>query len=194
MARKSGRDGVRVALALIALALAPAAAGAATAPSVAVFGFAPKLTAPADLRSWDRANVVTMQDVFVTEIVARGAFRLIPPAKVKALGVSVGGYGGGVDDERRLAAATRRLGADYGFAGTVTRFRITGAGATRTVTATVVGRVISASTGDRVWAKRVSRRASLAAKPAATLRKRAARAVIPGLMTSLALRVESARR
>jgi hypothetical protein len=190
--------GTVVALALLAPALASAApansAAAETRPGVAVFGFAPKLTAPADLRSWDRANVVTMQDVFVTEIVARGAFRLIPPAKVKALGVSVGGYGGGVEDDRRLAAATRKLGADYGFAGTVTRFRIAGSGARRTVTASVTGHVISASAGKRVWARRVSRRESLAAKPAATLRTRAARAVIPDLMTSLALRVEDARR
>jgi TolB-like protein len=127
----------------------------------------------------------------VTELVATREFTVIPEARVDALGVSVGGFGGGVDD--RVASGSRRLGGDYGFAGRFTKFRVSGAGPRRVVTVTVTGRLIDAETGRRVWAGRVSRREPVAAKPPTTLRARAVRAVLPEAMETLATRLAASR-
>src|SRR4051812_49095270 len=91
-------------IALAVTFFAPPGSGAAQKPTLAVFEFALS-PSTAGGQAWAKNAADRMQDVFVTEFRSSTAVRVVSESKTDAAMVSVGGFGGGVDDDRFLKAA-----------------------------------------------------------------------------------------
>lgn len=153
------------ALALVAGApITPAARAAAksTKPRIAVLEFKSK----ADNQWWYSHGASAAQDVFVTELVKSGKFRVIEREQLQALMQEKGlSLSGDVDPSSAIRIG-KLLGVNYLLTGSVTEYGVTDKGAhgsglgripgfsagKREFVAALNARLIDASTGEIAWA------------------------------------------
>ena len=146
------------------LALAAAAPGfAADKPRIAVLEFENKAEAS---RWWTDRGAEAMQDVFVTELVKSGKFRVIDRERLDALMREKNLSLSGDVDPSTAVQAGRLLGVEYFLVGSVTEYGRTEAGAhgrgirrlpgfragKTTFVAAANARIINAETGEIMWA------------------------------------------
>jgi curli biogenesis system outer membrane secretion channel CsgG len=157
---------VSTCLALVVVVLAPHQAFAAEKPRVAVLEFQNK----ADNQYWYRGGAQAAQDVFVTERVKSGRFRVIEREQLAALLREKNLSLSGDIDPTTAVRAGKLLGVDYVLTGAVTEYGDTstrvdtpgGRAGGRWVPGTNVGkntfvaamnaRLIDTETGEIVWA------------------------------------------
>jgi curli biogenesis system outer membrane secretion channel CsgG len=149
--------GVCVALLLAAVAI-PQLAGAAGGdkPRIAVLEFKNK----ADNQWWYHGGAEAAQDVFVTELVKSGKFRVIDREQLAALMREKNLALSGDIDPATATKAGKLLGLNYLLAGAVTEYGNTDAGGgargvyagKRTFVAAINARLIDTTTGEIVWA------------------------------------------
>lgn len=149
-----------VLVALFAVLAVGMTAGADEKPRIAVLEFKNK----ADNQWWGSGGAQAMQDVFVTELVKSGKFRVVDREQLaelmreKNLALS-----GDVSTETALQAG-RLLGVQYFLTGAVTEYGASEAGGggyrfgmkKTTFKAAVNARIIDAETGDILWADEAS--------------------------------------
>ncbi|MCB1008112.1 MAG: hypothetical protein KDB94_04360 [Acidobacteria bacterium] len=148
-----------VAIVAVALASVAAVAHAADKPRIAVLEFKNK----ADNQWWYHGGAAAMQDVFVTELVKSGKFRVIDREQLAALMAEKNLSLSGDVDPSSAVKAGKLLGCQYFLTGAVTEYgsQQTGAhgaygigfsGKKKTFTAAANARIIDTTTGEIVWA------------------------------------------
>ncbi len=150
---------------LMALAFVAAAAvteAQNTKPRIAVLEFKNK----ADGQWWYHGGAAAMQDVFVTELVKSGKFRVIDREQLAALMQEKNLSLGGDIDPSSAVKAGKLLGCQYFLTGAVTEYGAQGtsahgpgvgglpgfSGGKKTFTAAANARIIDTTTGEIVWA------------------------------------------
>jgi len=149
---------------LLAAVLAPAAASAAAAdkPRIAVIEFVNK----ADNQYWWHGGAAAMQDVFVTELVKSGKFRVMEREQIAAIMREKGLTLSGDIDPSTAMQIGKLLGVNYMLTGSVTEYGRTDAGAhgrsvgrlpgfnagKSTFVAAANARIFDVSTGEILWA------------------------------------------
>jgi len=153
---------VGLAAALFAVALAPALSAASDKPRVAVLEFKNK----ADNQWWYHGGAAAAQDVFVTELVKSGKFRVIEREALDALMQEKGLTLSGDIDAKTAQKIGKLLGLNYMLAGAVTEYGVSGSNVNtpwvgnlpsvsvgkKTFVAAMNARLIDTSTGEIVWA------------------------------------------
>jgi curli biogenesis system outer membrane secretion channel CsgG len=152
--------------ALIAGVIAPnlvsAAADKSTKPRIAVIEFKNK----ADNQWWYHGGAEAAQDVFVTELVKSGKFRVVEREQLEALMQEKGLTLSGDVDPKSAIKVGKLLGVNYLLTGSVTEYGAQKKGAhgsgfgglpgfnvgKTTFTAALNARLIDTSTGEIVWA------------------------------------------
>jgi curli biogenesis system outer membrane secretion channel CsgG len=151
--------------ALLAALLVPALAVAkpqSTKPRVAVLEFKNK----ADNQWWWHGGAAAAQDVFVTQLVKSGKFRVVEREQLEALMKEKGLTLSGDVDPSTAVRIGKLLGVNYLLTGAVTEYGATDHGAhgsgfrglpgfgvhKKTFTAAMNARLIDTSTGEVVWA------------------------------------------
>ncbi len=151
--------------ALVAAAIAPnlvSAADKSTKPRIAVIEFKNK----ADNQWWYRGGAEAAQDVFVTELVKSGKFRVVEREQLAALMQEKGLTLSGDVDPKSAIKVGKLLGVNYLLTGSVTEYGTTEKGARgpgigglpgfsvgkKTFVAAMNARLIDTSTGEIVWA------------------------------------------
>lgn len=151
-----------VCAALAAAVLAAPAAFAADKPSIAVLEIKNK----ADNQYWWHGGGEAAQDVFVTELVKSGKYRVIERERINAIMQEKGLTVSGDIDPATAMQIGKLLGADYMLAGSVTEYGQDTAEASgrsigglpsfgvgkKNFTAAMDARVFNVSTGEIVWA------------------------------------------
>jgi len=144
----------------LALSVAPATVNAADGkPRIAVLEFKNK----ADNQWWYSGGAAAMQDVFVTELVKSGKFRVVDREQLDALMAEKGLSVAGDLDPKTAIKAGKLLGVQYFLAGAVTEYGATTAGAhggygigfsggKKTFVAAANARIIDTTTGEILWA------------------------------------------
>ena len=147
----------------LALALAPAVATAADPkPRIAVL----ELKNKADRQWWYNGGAAAMQDVFVTELVKSGKFRVIDREQLAALLAEKNLSISGDVDPKTAIKAGKLLGVQYFLTGAVTEYGAQGtsasgpgvgglpgfSGGKKTFTAAANARIIDTTTGEILWA------------------------------------------
>lgn len=152
-------------VALVAAVLAPALATAAdksTKPRIAVIEFKNK----ADNQWWYHGGAAAAQDVFVTELVKSGKFRVMEREQLQALMEEKNLTLSGDVDPSSAIKVGKLLGVNYLLTGSVTEYGTTDKGAhgggigrlpgfnvgKRSFVAAMNARLIDTSTGEVVWA------------------------------------------
>lgn len=146
-------------LVLISLFLITAwapAAFSADKPRIAVLKFENK----ADNQYWWHGGAEAMQDVFVTELVKSGKFRVIDRERLDALMAEKNLSLSGAVDPSTAIKAGKLLGVKYFLTGAVTEYGADEAGGSgfgisvkrKKFTAAANARVIDAETGEILWA------------------------------------------
>ena len=153
---------VAVAAALVAVALVPAVRAASDKPRVAVLEFKNK----ADNQWWYSQGGAAAQDVFVTELVKSGKFRVVEREQLEALMQEKGLTLSGDVDPKTAVKVGKLLGVNYLLTGAVTEYGMKGTNVDtpwvgnlpsvsvgkKTFTAAMNARLIDTSTGEIVWA------------------------------------------
>jgi curli biogenesis system outer membrane secretion channel CsgG len=153
---------VGVAAALVVVALAPAVRAASDKPRIAVLEFKNK----ADNQWWYHGGAAAAQDVFVTELVKSGKFRVVEREQLEALMQEKGLTLSGDVDPKTAVKVGKLLGVNYLLTGAVTEYGTTGTNVDtpwvgnlpsvsvgkKTFTAAMNARLIDTSTGEIVWA------------------------------------------
>ncbi len=151
--------------ALVAAAIAPnlvSAAEKSTKPRIAVIEFKNK----ADNQWWYHGGAEAAQDVFVTELVKSGKFRVVEREQLAALMQEKGLTLSGDVDPSSAVKVGKLLGVNYLLTGSVTEYGATEKGARgpgigglpgfsvgkKTFVAAMNARLIDTSTGEIVWA------------------------------------------
>ena len=151
--------------ALVAAAIAPnlvSAADKSTKPRIAVIEFKNK----ADNQWWFHGGAEAAQDVFVTELVKSGKFRVVEREQLAALMQEKGLTLSGDVDPSTAVKVGKLLGVNYLLTGSVTEYGAQKKGAhgggfgglpgfnvgKTTFTAALNARLIDTSTGEIVWA------------------------------------------
>ncbi|HXU44570.1 MAG TPA: CsgG/HfaB family protein [Thermoanaerobaculia bacterium] len=151
--------------ALLAAVIAPqlaAAADKSTKPRIAVIEFKNK----ADNQWWYHGGAEAAQDVFVTELVKSGKFRVVEREQLAALMQEKGLALNGDVDPKTAIKVGKLLGVNYLLTGSVTEYGAQKKGAhgwgvgglpsfnvgKKTFTAAMNARLIDTSTGEIVWA------------------------------------------
>jgi curli biogenesis system outer membrane secretion channel CsgG len=156
-------------LCILALTLTVPAALAAdksSKPRIAVIEFKSK----ADNQWWYHNGASAMQDVFVTELVKSGKFRVVEREQLQALMAEKNLTLSGDVDPNTAVKIGKLLGVNYLLTGSVTEYGVTDKGAhgrsvgripgfaagKRTFVAAVNARLIDTSTGEIAWADEAS--------------------------------------
>ena len=156
-------------LCILALTLTVPAALAAdksSKPRIAVIEFKNK----ADNQWWYHGGAEAMQDVFVTELVKSGKFRVVEREQLQALMAEKNLSLSGDVDPSTAVKIGKLLGVNYLLTGSVTEYGVTDKGAhgrsigrlpgfaagKRSFVAAVNARVIDTSTGEIAWADEAS--------------------------------------
>jgi len=153
---------VTVAVALFAVAFVPALWAASDKPRVAVLEFKNK----ADNQWWYSGGGAAAQDVFVTELVKSGKFRVVEREQLAALMEEKGLTLSGDVDPKTAIKVGKLLGVNYLLTGAVTEYGMQGSNVNtpwvgnlpsvsvgkKTFTAAMNARLIDTSTGEIVWA------------------------------------------
>jgi curli biogenesis system outer membrane secretion channel CsgG len=154
-------------VALLAVVLAPALASAADGkPRIAVIEFKNK----ADNQWWYHGGAEAAQDVFVTELVKSGKFRVVEREQLQALMEEKNLTLSGDVDPNSAVKIGKLLGVNYLLTGSVTEYGVTDKGAhgrsigrlpgfaagKRSFVAAVNARLIDTSTGEIAWADEAS--------------------------------------
>ncbi len=149
--------------ALVALAVVPLASAANEGkPRIAVLEFKNK----ADNQWWWHGGAAAMQDVFVTELVKSGKFRVIDREQLEALMAEKSLSLSGDVDPKTAIKAGKLLGVEYFLTGSVTEYGATETGAhgpgvrglpgfsggKKTFVAAANARIIDTTTGEILWA------------------------------------------
>jgi curli biogenesis system outer membrane secretion channel CsgG len=153
-----------VGLCLLAAVGAPAVASAAASdkPRIAVLEFQSK----ADNQWWYNNGAAAMQDVFVTELVKSGKFRVMEREQIAAIMQEKGLTLSGDIDPSTAMQIGKLLGVNYMLTGSVTEYGRTDAGAhgrgvgrlpgfsagKSTFVAAANARIFDVSTGEILWA------------------------------------------
>lgn len=146
---------------LMVAVLAPIAS-AKDKPRIAVLEFKNK----ADNQYWWRGGAAAMQDVFVTELVKSGKFRVIDRERLADIMREKNLSMSGEIDSATAIRAGKLLGVDYFLVGSITEYGIDDKGGSgpgvgrlrsfsvkkRTFTAACNARLIEVETGEIVWA------------------------------------------
>jgi len=143
-------------LALLAFVVAAPSFAADAKPRIAVLEFKNK----ADNQWWYSGGAAATQDVFVTELVKSGKFRVIDREALDTLMQEKHLSLGGDLDAKTAIKAGKLLGVQYFLAGAVTEYGASEAGGggfafslkKRNFTAALNARIIDAETGEIVWA------------------------------------------
>jgi curli biogenesis system outer membrane secretion channel CsgG len=139
--------------ALIVPALADAA-GKSDKPRMAVL----ELKNKADNQWWWHGGAAATQDVFVTELVKSGKFRVVEREQLEALMQEKNLSLSGDVDPKTAVKIGKLLGVNYLLTGAVTEYGVTDKGAhgsgagKRSFVAALNARLIDTSTGEIVWA------------------------------------------
>lgn len=147
---------------LLAVAAVPAITTAADKPRIAVIEFKNK----ADNQWWYSGGAEAAQDVFVTELVKSGKFRVVEREQLEALMQEKNLTLSGDVDPASAVRIGKLLGVNYLLTGAVTEYGATDSGAhgsgvrrlpgfsagKRTFVAAMNARLIDTSTGEVVWA------------------------------------------
>jgi len=151
---------------LLAVAAVPAITSAAGSdkPRVAVLEFKNK----ADNQWWYHGGAEAAQDVFVTELVKSGKFRVVEREQLEALMKEKGLTLSGDIDPKTAARAGKILGLNYLLTGAVTEYGntdVSGGGGgvfagKRKFVAALNARIIDTSTGEIAWADEASQEES----------------------------------
>jgi curli biogenesis system outer membrane secretion channel CsgG len=153
---------ITVAAALFAVAFVPALRAASDKPRVAVLEFKNK----ADNQWWYSGGGAAAQDVFVTELVKSGKFRVVEREQLAALMEEKGLTLSGDVDPKTAIKVGKLLGVNYLLTGAVTEYGMSGTNVNtpwvgnlpsvsvgkKTFTAAMNARLIDTSTGEIVWA------------------------------------------
>jgi curli biogenesis system outer membrane secretion channel CsgG len=148
--------------ALVVPALASAAGDRAAKPRIAVIEFKNK----ADNQWWYHGGAAAAQDVFVTELVKSGKFRVVEREQLQALMSEKSLSLSGDVDPKTAVKIGKLLGVNYILTGSVTEYGTTDKGAhgsgigripgfsagKRDFVAAMNARLIDTSTGEVVWA------------------------------------------
>lgn len=143
-------------LSVFVLALLPATTMAAEKPRIAVLEFKNK----ADNQWWYRGGAEAAQDVFVTELVKSGKFRVIDREQLSALMREKNLSLSGDVDPATAVRAGKLLGVEYFLTGAVTEYGNTSKGGSgfgvsvkkKKFVAAMNARLIDTETGEIVWA------------------------------------------
>ncbi len=149
-------------LALALVALATVASAADSKPRIAVLEFKNK----ADNQWWWHGGAEAAQDVFVTELVKSGKFRVIDREQLAALMQEKNMSIEGDIDPKTAIKAGKLFGCQYFLTGAVTEYGEMGtsahgpgvgglpgfSGGKKTFTAAMNARIIDTTTGEIVWA------------------------------------------
>ncbi len=150
---------VSLGVALLAMATASWVGAASDKPRIAVLEFKNK----ADNQWWYHGGAEAAQDVFVTELVKSGKFRVIDREQLAALMQEKNLSLGGDIDPKSAIKAGKLLGCQYFLTGAVTEygsetteahggFGVGFSGGKKTFTAAMNARIIDTTTGEIVWA------------------------------------------
>jgi curli biogenesis system outer membrane secretion channel CsgG len=149
-------------VALLALVLVPALSSAASGekPRIAVLEFKNK----ADNQWWYHGGAAAAQDVFVTELVKSGKFRVVDREQLEAMMQEKHLTQSGDIDPKTAMKLGKLLGVNYLLTGAVTEYGNTdvhggGGGVSagkRKFVAALNARLINASTGEVLWADEAS--------------------------------------
>jgi curli biogenesis system outer membrane secretion channel CsgG len=153
-------------VALLALVLVPALSNAASGekPRIAVLEFKNK----ADNQWWYHGGAAAAQDVFVTELVKSGKFRVVDREQLEAMMQEKHLTQSGDIDPKTAMKLGKILGVNYLLTGAVTEYGNTdvhggGGGVSagkRKFVAALNARLINASTGEVLWADEASQEES----------------------------------
>lgn len=144
-------------LVIFALALLPGAAmGASDKPRIAVLEFKNK----ADNQYWYHGGAEAAQDVFVTELVKSGKFRVIDREQLAALMREKNLSLSGDIDPSTAVRAGKLLGVEYFLTGAVTEYGTTAKGGSgfgvsvkkKKFVAAMNARLIDTESGEIIWA------------------------------------------
>jgi curli biogenesis system outer membrane secretion channel CsgG len=149
-------------MALAITAVAAVSQAENTKPRIAVLEFKNK----ADNQWWYHGGAAAMQDVFVTELVKSGKFRVIDREQLAALMQEKNLSIEGDIDPRTAIKAGKLLGCQYFLTGAITEYGTTGteahgagvgglpgfSGGKKTFVAAANARIIDTTTGEIVWA------------------------------------------
>jgi len=155
-----------VLLCVFALSVTASAADKSARPRIAVIEFKNK----ADNQWWYHGGAEAMQDVFVTELVKSGKFRVVEREQLAALMDEKNLSVSGDVDPATAVKVGKLLGVNYLLTGAVTEYGMTDKGAhgpgigrlpgfaagKRSFVAAVNARLIDTSTGEVVWADEAS--------------------------------------
>jgi curli biogenesis system outer membrane secretion channel CsgG len=152
---------------LLAVLAAPGliqAAGKADKPRIAVLEFKNK----ADNQWWYHGGATAAQDVFVTELVKSGKFRVVEREQLEALMKEKGLTLSGDVDPKTAVRVGKLLGVNYLLTGAVTEYGntdVSGGGGgvfagKRKFVAALNARIIDTSTGEIAWADEASQEES----------------------------------
>jgi curli biogenesis system outer membrane secretion channel CsgG len=152
---------------LLAVLAAPGliqAAGKAEKPRIAVLEFKNK----ADNQWWYHGGATAAQDVFVTELVKSGKFRVVEREQLEALMQEKGLTLSGDVDPKTAVRVGKLLGVNYLLTGAVTEYGntdVSGGGGgvfagKRKFVAALNARIIDTSTGEIAWADEASQEES----------------------------------
>lgn len=147
---------------LLLVAPVPAQAADNSKPRIAVLEFKNK----ADGQWWYNGGAAAMQDVFVTELVKSGKFRVIDREQLAALMQEKNLSLSGDVDPKTAVKAGKLLGVQYFLTGAVTEYGAQGtsahapsvgglpgfSGGKKTFTAAANARIIDTTTGEILWA------------------------------------------
>src|SRR6478672_11147728 len=149
-------------VALLALVVVPALSSAASAdkPRIAVLEFKNK----ADNQWWYHGGAEAAQDVFVTELVKSGKFRVVEREQLEALMKEKGLTLSGDVDPSTAVRVGKLLGVNYLLTGAVTEYGNTNVGGggggvfagKKKFVAALNARLIDTSTGEIAWADEAS--------------------------------------
>jgi curli biogenesis system outer membrane secretion channel CsgG len=153
-------------LALTLTASTTSAGDKSTKPRIAVIEFKNK----ADNQWWYHGGAEAMQDVFVTELVKSGKFRVVEREQLQALMEEKNLTLSGDVDPNTAVKIGKLLGVNYLLTGSVTEYGVTDKGAhgrsigripgfaagKRSFVAAVNARLIDTSTGEIAWADEAS--------------------------------------
>ncbi len=160
MMKKTGL--VMLAILVATVALAPAVGGASEKPRIAVLQFENK----ADYSWWHSRGGAAAQDVFVTELVKSGKFRVIDRERLADLMREKNLSLSGDVSTATAVKAGRLLGVQYFLTGALTEYGTSTSGARarsirglpsfsvkkKTFTAAMNARIIDTETGEILWA------------------------------------------
>jgi curli biogenesis system outer membrane secretion channel CsgG len=146
---------------VLAVSIAAVAAAANDKPRIAVLEFKNK----ADNQWWYHGGAAAAQDVFVTELVKSGKFRVIDREQLAALMAEKNLSLDGDIDPSTAIQAGKLLGCQYFLTGAVTEYGSTGteahgrgvgglpgfSGGKRTFVAAMNARIIDTTTGEILW-------------------------------------------